>query len=108
MDKFFIRFIMQRSIGSFEDNNFRYDYFMEGKKEEIDSFIKECEDWQKSRAEVLAGKYDLKALHGKRILYVGDSITADRLGYRGITTYAAKLNAYNAAISAAQSTDMLR
>ena len=39
MDDFFIRFIMQRSIGTFEDDTFRYDYFMETTKEDIDSLI---------------------------------------------------------------------
>ena len=108
MDKFFIRFIMQRSLGAFDDNNFNYEYFMDGSQEEIDEFIKECDEWQKTQADILAKKFDLHKLHNKKILYVGDSITADRLGYRGITTFAAKFNAYNAAISGAHSTDMLR
>lgn len=108
MDEFFLRFILQKMIGVFDDDAFKYECVMEASKDEIESFISECKMWQIEQAEKLKEKFDLTSLNNKKILYIGDSITVDRFGYRGITTFAAGLDSYNGAVSGATSVDMLR
>ena len=106
---FFVRFSLQQSCGIFKENQFSCDGIIGKTKEEIESYIKECDKWQQQTAEKLRERYgDMKELEGKRVLYVGDSLTADRTGYRGITTKAAGLDAHSMAFSGATSIDMLR
>lgn len=107
MDKFFLRYYLQRMQGVLGEN-FPYECIMDASKEEISSFIEECDTWQQEQARIICKSLDTSPLHGKKVLFVGDSLTADRLGYRGIVTKAACLNAHNAAISGAISPDMLR
>jgi len=107
MDKFFIRFCLQRMQGAIGEV-FPYECIMDASAEDILSFMQECKEWQHKRADEISSTMNLSALIDKKVLFVGDSLTADRLGYRGIVTKAAKLNPYNAAISGAISTDMLR
>lgn len=78
--------------------------------EEIRQTLKMFDSKQTSAASDLRIKYNekIKAIEGKRVLFVGDSITFDRLGYRGIVTKAANLESKNAARSGATSTDMYR
>ncbi len=107
MDKFYIRFCLQRMQGAVEEN-FPYECIMDASAEEISSFINECDEWQGRQADEICASMKLGELKGKRVLFVGDSITADRMSYRGIVTKAAQLVEYNAAISGAVSTDMFR
>lgn len=108
MDKFFIRFNLQRMEGALNEN-FPFECIMDdATTEEITAFIDECEEWQQKQADNISSEIDLSKLHGKRVLFVGDSLTADRLSYRGIVCKAAKINGYNAAISGAISADMYR
>ncbi len=107
MDKFFIRFCLQRSQGTF-GNEFPYEHFMNAEKEEIDAFLSECEDWTGEQADKLCSELDLTKLRSKKVMFLGDSLTADRLSYRAIVTKAGELTPCNAAISGAVSTDMLR
>ena len=107
MDKNFIRFSLQRMQGGIGET-FPYECIMEASEKEISSFITECDSWQQEQADLICLKTDLTKLKGKKVLFIGDSLTADRLGYRGIVTKAAQIKACNAAISGATSTDMLR
>ncbi len=108
MNEFFIRFNLQDMVFSFQTEDFYNEQKMQASKEEVDKFIEDCKNWQKEKAEILKNEIDLSILRGKRILYIGDSITAERTSYRGITTYAADFQATNGAISGATSVDMLR
>ncbi|MBE7049204.1 MAG: hypothetical protein E7394_00350 [Ruminococcaceae bacterium] len=108
MNEFFIRFNLQDMVFSFQTEDFYNEKKMQASKEDVDKFIEECKNWQKEKADILKKEIDLSPLHGKRILYIGDSITAERTSYRGITTYAADFEATNGAISGATSVDMLR
>ena len=108
MNEFFIRFNLQDMIFSFQTEDFYNEEKMNATKEEVEKFIEDCKNWQKEKAEILKNEIDLSSLCGKKILYLGDSITAERSSYRGITTYAADLQATNGAISGATSVDMLR
>ena len=106
---FFVRFSLQQSIGIFGENQFTCDDIIAESKEQIAQYIAECKDWQEEQAKELRAKYDtIGKLSGKKVLYVGDSLTADRLSYRGITTEAANLDAHSSAVSGATSIDMLR
>ena len=107
MDKFFIRFSLQRMQGGLGEA-FPYECIMDATHEKITAFINECEHRQQEEADKLRSKTDISKIKGKKVLFVGDSITADRLGYRGIVTKAAGFNSFNAAISGAVSTDMFR
>lgn len=107
MDTFFIRFCLQRMEGALKED-FPYECIMEASKEEVSSFLAECNAWQQEQADEIGFVMNLAELNGKKVLFVGDSLTADRFGYRGIVTKAAKLTSYNTAISGAISTDMFR
>ena len=107
MDKFFIRFCLQRSQGTF-GNDFPYEHFMDGAEEEIAGFIEECEAWVQKQADELVSQIDLSKLRSKKVMFLGDSLTADRFSYRAIITKAAYLTSHNGAISGSVSTDMLR
>lgn len=52
-------------------------------------------------------KTEADALRGKRVLFFGDSLTADEIGYRVFVSEAAGLAARNAAISGATSSSLL-
>ena len=106
---FFVRFTLQQSLGIFGENQFSCDDIIGENKEEIERYITECREWQEEKAFDIASRYsNIGKLEGKKVLYVGDSLTADRLGYRGITTIAAKLDAKSSAVSGATSVDMVR
>ncbi|MBR5271673.1 MAG: hypothetical protein IKV64_05780 [Clostridia bacterium] len=106
MDKFFIRFRLQSSFGTFGEE-FPYESIMETTPQEVAAFIREGEEWQQEQAKNLNAAMDIKVLQNKKVMFVGDSITADRLSYRGIVTKAAKLNECNASVSGAVTTNML-
>lgn len=108
LNGFYIRFSLQRMEGTVSED-FPYETIMEGTTaEEVAEYINWCDSWQKEQADILSEKFDTSKLHGKKIVFVGDSITADRLGYRGIVTKAADMVSSNLAISGAISTDMFR
>ena len=109
MDKFFIRFRLQRSKCTFNDEQLDCLDMIGGSREEIAEFLSECEVHRNKCAEKLRKKFrgKLNPLHGKRVLFCGDSITSDRLGYREAVTEAAKLNACNVSFSGAVSSDLL-
>ncbi len=108
MNEFFVRFSLHRGCRSFEEDQFDIHAIPGLAKNDIEQYIGECNSYQEKIAKELQSKYDLSALNGRRTLFIGDSITTDRLGYRGIVTKAAKLNAVNGSFSGATSTDMAR
>lgn len=106
---FFVRFSLQQSCGIFSENQFDCDEIISETKEQVAQYITECRDWQEQKAAELRAKHSgIAKLAGKKAVYIGDSLTADRLGYRGITTAAAALDAHSMAVSGATSVDMLR
>lgn len=109
-DVFFLRFNIQRSAAAFLENQFNSKEILDMSDAEIDKYLQYCREEQEKAAEKLKGDFDgdIKKLFGKRILFIGDSITQDIRGYRGIVTKAAELDAYSVAFSGATSTDMIR
>lgn len=109
-DIFFLRFNLQRSCASFGENQFDTKEILSMSDEQISGFLKKCEEEQFEVAMELKAEFNetLSVLYGKKILFIGDSITQDIRGYRGIITKAAQLEAESIAFSGATSTDMLR
>ncbi len=108
--RFFVRFSLQRMGGTLDDDDFNSKDMIKISDEEIEKLTKEFHTKQQEIAQELACKYKegIKKLEGKKVLFVGDSQTADRMGYRGIVTKAAKLNSVNMSFSGSTSTDMYR
>ena len=108
--KFFVRFSLQRMGGCLEDDFFNSRDMLGVTEDDISSFVCECHDRQQEIADKLSAEYAdrISCIYGKRTLFVGDSITTDRLGYRGIVTKAAKLEDRNMSYSGATSVDMYR
>lgn len=50
---------------------------------------------------------DLKALYGKRVVFVGDSITSDNIGYRLTVTRAGRLRATDTSLSGGKTNNIL-
>lgn len=108
--KFFVRFSLQRMGGCLLDDQFNLHDMIGVTDDDIGLFVQECHNKQSEIAQELAQKYSdkISAIYGKKTLFVGDSLTTDRLGYRGIVTKAAQLDACNMSYSGATSVDMYR
>ena len=105
---FFLRYSLQRMCGTFGENEFDSKELLCVGQDYIDEFIAECDRYCETETAKLADKYDTSYLSGKRVLFIGDSLTQDRVGYRPIVTKTADITAKSVAISGATSTDMLR
>lgn len=108
--RFFVRFSLQRMGGILDDDDFNSKDLIKISDEQIEELTKKFHTRQQEVAEELVCKYkeDIKKLERKKVLFVGDSLTTDRMGYRGIVTKAAKLNSVNMSFSGSTSTDMYR
>ena len=103
-----IRFNTQRSSGEFYNDGFPFWEVIDISKQKTEEYIKSLDEWVDAQAEILNKEFDLSKLKGKKVLYLGDSITADRLSYRALTTKACDFNAYNTSISGSTSSDAVR
>lgn len=110
LNEFFLRFSLQQGGGILEENCFDCSKILGADKELVQHFLEECDRWQSEQGKILKEKYkeSIKKIEGKSIVFIGDSITADRFGYRGIVSKAAGLDASSIAFSCATSTDMFR
>lgn len=109
-DNFFLRFCLQRSCSTFKENEYDCRKIINKTDSEIDEFLKNCADEQSESANEIKEQFGgkIKKLYSKKILFIGDSVTQDIRGYRGIVTKAAELCAHSIAFSGATSTDMVR
>ena len=109
-NEFFLRFSLWQGGGILAEDCFDWNKMLGEEKGSVLQFLDGCAEWQKEQGELLAKKYkqDIKKIEGNSIVFIGDSITADRFGYRGIVTQAAELEATSIAFSCATSTDMFR
>lgn len=107
--KFFARFNLHNSICQNPLSVRFMRPFFNMSDSEIEAMLCEIEEIQNARAKRLIKKYPLqtKALSGKRVLFLGDSITSDNLGYRGSVTRAARLAATDGSVSGGTSTLIL-
>ena len=103
--KFFARFNLHNSICENPISVAHLRPFLDMSDKELDDMLTEIENIQKKRAEQLSGDYS--SLYGKSVLFVGDSITSDNLGYRDTVTLAGRLLATDGAVSGGTSSTVL-
>ncbi len=109
VDEFFLRFNMHKCLDCFKDDAKFFTAFMDASEEEIQLKIDEIEAIHTKRSEFLRSKYadEINKLKGKIVLFLGDSISSDRTGYRKTVTTAAELDAFDGAVSGATSSGIL-
>lgn len=78
-------------------------------KSKLALLLEEIVTIQNQRAEFLKQKFnsDISKISGQRIIFLGDSLTKDNLGYRTAVTRAASFNACNLSVSGATSPMLL-
>ena len=106
---FFVRFNLHRSPSSLPLSVEALRPHLKREDEELACMLREIDAAQAERAEALRKKYpeETTALCGKKVLFLGDSITSDNLGYRGTVTGAAKLLGIDGSISGGTSSMLL-
>lgn len=104
-ERFFIRFNMHKFAGNPQDSVAVFSASLNVEESKILAHLEEIEALQDARADSLRKKYpeEIKKLQGKKVLFLGDSLTSDRTGYRPAVTKAAGLDAKDGAISGATS-----
>lgn len=109
-DVFFLRFSLQRSCAMLKENDFNFKEFLPMSDKEISEYLKYCDAEQEDAAQILKIAFGAQeeTFKNKKILFIGDSITQDRRGYRGIITKFLGIQSKSVAFSGATSTDMLR
>lgn len=87
----------------------RFNLPHEATEEERGAYLKEFEQIQTERVRRLTDKMgkETEALRGKRVLFLGDSITSDNLGYRTSVSRAAELCATDGSVSGATTSSLL-
>lgn len=99
--KFFIRFNLHNSICSFPTSFRILKPMVDISDSELEAYLEEIESTHISRAENLKSSHSKEAelLRSRKVLFIGDSITSDNLGYRLTVTVAAELNALDGSVS---------
>ena len=99
--KFFIRFNLHNSICRDPLTPRHLRAHLELSDDLLLEQIRLIEDIQKERTERVKSSLstDISRLLGKRVLFAGDSVTSDNLGYRGTVTRAASLDANDLSVS---------
>lgn len=106
---FFVRFNLHNSICSNPISVEMLRPFLNQSDGEIGVMLDEIDALQNGRAERFRKKYpeQTKALGGKKVLFLGDSITSDNLGYREAVTRAAGLRGIDGSVSGGTSSMIL-
>ena len=109
MPKAFLRYQLQNSIRQLSPSPTLFEAVLGVEQEKITAQLAEFEEIRGIQMQRLKESCvtELAALHGKRVLFLGDSLTADELGYRVLVSSAAALEARNAAISGATTSSLL-
>lgn len=109
MTETFLRYQLQNSIGKLSPSPALFEAVLGVEQERIAAQLAELEEIRLVQVQRLKEGYaaELAALHGKRVLFLGDSLTVDELGYRTLVSDAAELEARNAAISGATTSSLL-
>ena len=78
-------------------------------REDFLAYKEEFDELQKAREEALKKElpYETATLNSKKVLFIGDSITSDNLGYRISVSRAAELSAINGSLSSSNSSALL-
>ena len=108
-DRFFIRFNLQNSVAHYPATSEVFGALFAEETMQAQEILNEFGEIQGARASRLKQKFGdkLTCLYGKKVLFLGDSITSDNLGYRVSVTKAAELCAVDGAISGGTSATIL-
>ena len=106
---FFVRFNLHNSVSASPLSVEVLKPLLNYGAEELDRMLREIDRIQTDRAEAFKKKHPdaVGALKGKKVLFLGDSITSDNLGYRGAVTRAAELLSVDGAVSGGTSSMLL-
>jgi len=107
--RFFMRFNLHNSVGHFPVSVDIFERLLPYDRAELIEELEDFEAIQKARVERLKEKYalEIERLQHKKVVFLGDSISSDNLGYRSSVTRAAGLEAYDATISGGVSSMLL-
>lgn len=107
--EFFIRFNLHNSVCNYPASFDVLRPLVDISDAELQAFLDKIEDIHTQRAEMLSQSHakEIKALHGKKVLFLGDSLTSDNFGYRRTVTKAAELKALDGAVSGGTSSTIL-
>ncbi|MBR3965775.1 MAG: SGNH/GDSL hydrolase family protein [Clostridia bacterium] len=109
--RFFARFNLQNSLvrESFPARADILATMLEKSEDEIQTYLDEFEGTQLENEKHLKKLFakELEALRGKRVLFLGDSITSDNLSYRTAVCRAASLDGIDGSVSGATSSILL-
>lgn len=108
--RFFMRFNLHSSVGHFPATCDIFERLLPYDRAELQKELDDFEVIQGKRTEGLKNKYksEIEKLKNKRVIFIGDSISSDNLGYRVSVTRAAELEAYDKTISGGTSNMMLQ
>lgn len=102
MSRFFMRFNLQNSVSSFPATKAVFTPILPNMSE--DEIRRTLEDFERIRIErnqrvSVECKDAIEKIKGKSVLFLGDSLTSDNLGYRLTVTKCASLKAYDCSVS---------
>ena len=107
--KFFVRFNLHNSLCSDPPSVETLRSHLNMSDGDIGAMLCEIDEMQNARAERLIKKYpkQAEALRGKKVVFLGDSITNDNLGYRESVTRAGSLEAFDGSVSGGTSSTVV-
>lgn len=108
--RFYMRFNLHSSAGHFPMSVDIFERLLPDGREKLQAELDDFERIQRDRIANLEQSYrgEIEKIRHKKVLFVGDSITSDNLGYRKSVTRAATLVAYDASVSGGVSSMMLQ
>ena len=108
--RFYMRFNLHSSAGHFPVSVDIFERLLPDGREKLQAELDDFERIQSDRITKLKKNFpsEIEKIKNKKVLFVGDSITSDNLGYRASVTRAASLVAYDASISGGMSSMMLQ
>ena len=108
--RFFMRFNLQNGVNHFPATAEIGAALQNADSSEIQEYLDEFDTVQARRAERMREYFGdhLAVLNGKKVLFFGDSITSDNLGYRETVSRAAHLQSADGSISGGTSATILQ
>ena len=105
-----MRFNLHSSVGHFPVTADIFEHLLPYDRAELEKELEDFSSIQRKRTKRLKREYpdEIEKIRNKKVLFIGDSISSDNLGYRVSVTNAACLEAYNATISGGTSPMMLQ
>ena len=106
---FFARFNLQNAVGNFPASATLLSAFSGESPEQSQSYLDTFQQIQDDRVNRLRQKFgkEIETLRHKTVLFLGDSITSDNLGYRASVSDAADLISYDGSVSGGTSSTVL-